>query len=107
MCGTINDLENFGRCRKEHPKVSAITCSNITDKRVVTMKINELLPALKELTEAVGLHWGKLIHTALAEESKTGIPRFNKAFVLNEITIPKTHRCGIPQTELSMLSSIT
>lgn len=87
--GAINDLEDFGRCKKEQPEVPAVTCSNITDKRVVTIKINEPLPALKELTEAVELHWVKLIHAAIAAESKTGIPKFNKAFVLIEITTPK------------------
>ena len=87
--GAINDLEDFGGCRKEEPEGSAVTCSNITDKCVVTIKIDEPLPALKELTEAVELHWVKLIHEAIAEESKTGIPKFKKAFVLIEITTPK------------------
>lgn len=87
--GAINDLEDFGGCKKEQPEVSADTCLNITDKRVVTIKINEPLPALKELTEAVELHWVKLIHQAIADESKTGIPKFKKAFVLIEITTPK------------------
>lgn len=87
--GAINDLEDFGRCKKEQPKASTVTCLNNTDKRVVTIKIEEPLPALKELTEAVELHWVKLIHQAIAEESKTGIPKFKKAFVLIEITTPK------------------
>ena len=87
--GAINDLEDFIGCRKEQAEVSSVTCSNITNKRVVTIKINEPLPALKELTEAVELHWVKLIHQAIAEESKTGIPKFKKAFVLIEITTPK------------------
>ncbi len=87
--GAINDLEDFGGCKKEQPEVSSVTCSNITNKRVVTIKINEPLPALKELTEAVELHWVKLIHQAIAEEGKTGIPKFKKAFVLIEITTPK------------------
>ena len=87
--GAINDLEDFGVCRKEQPEGVAVTCSNITDKRVVTIEIDEPLPALQELTEAVELHWVKLIHTAIAEESKTGIPKFKKAFVLIEITTPK------------------
>ena len=87
--GAINDLEDFGGYRKEQPKGAAVTCSNITDKCVVTIKIDEPLPALKELTEAVELHWVKLIHEAIAEESKTGIPKFKKAFVLIEITTPK------------------
>lgn len=87
--GAINDLEDFGGCRKEQPEVSSVICPNNTDKRVVTIKINEPLPALKELTEAVELHWVKLIHQAIAEESKTGIPKFEKAFVLIEITTPK------------------
>lgn len=89
VCGAINDLEDFGGCKKEQPEASDVASSNINDKRVVTIKIDEPLPALKELTEAVELHWVKLIHQAIAKESKTGIPKFKKAFVLIEITTPK------------------
>ena len=89
LIGILDDIEEFAPiCQTENNSVPSPQ-TEIVDKRVVVIKINEPLPALKELTEAVELHWVKLIHKAIAEESKTGIPKFNKAFVLIEITTPK------------------
>ena len=45
--GAINDLEDFGGCRKEQPEVSSVTCSNITNKRVVTIKTTNRYLRLK------------------------------------------------------------
>ena len=89
LIGILDDIEEFAPiCQTENNSVPSPQ-TEIVDKRVVVIKINEPLPALKELTEAVELHWVKLIHEAIAEESQTGIPKFNKAFVLIEITTPK------------------
>lgn len=89
LVGIIDDIEDFGRSQQPKAERPACIHTDVTDKRVVTIKINEPLLALKELTETVELHWVKLIHRAIAEESKTGIPKFKKAFVLIEITTPK------------------
>ena len=89
LISVIDDIENFGLFQQPKNEKLLYVHTDATDKRVVVIKINEPLPALKELTEAVELHWVKLIHQAIAEEGKTGIPKFKKAFVLIEITTPK------------------
>lgn len=89
LIGILDDIEEFAPMRQTESNNEPSSQTEIVDKRVVVIKINEPLPALKELTEAVELHWVKLIHKAIAEESKSGIPKFNKAFVLIEITTPK------------------
>ena len=89
LIGILDDLDDYGLSLGTEREAPSVAIANNTNKRVVTFKINEPLPALKELTEAVELHWVKLIHSAIAEESKTGIPKFKKAFVLIEIITPK------------------
>ncbi len=89
LIGILDDIEEYAPIRQTESNNEPSPQTETADKRVVVIKINEPLPALKELTEAVELHWVKLIHQAIAEESKTGIPKFNKAFVLIEITTPK------------------
>ena len=44
---------------------------------------------MKELTAAVEEHWVTMIHDAIEQESRTGIPKFKKAMVLIEITAPR------------------
>lgn len=56
---------------------------------MVTLSIPEPLPGLKELTGAVEEHWVTMIHEAIEKESETGVPKFQKAMVMIEIT---THR---------------
>ncbi len=89
LIGILDDIEEYAPIRQTESNNEPSPQTETADKRVVVIKINEPLPALKELTEAVELHWVKLIHQAIAEESKTGIPKFKKAFVLIEITTPK------------------
>lgn len=89
LIGILDDIEEFASMRQTETCSVPSPQTEMVDKRVVVIKINEPLPALKELTEAVELHWVKLIHQAIAEESNTGIPKFKKAFVLIEITTPR------------------
>ena len=44
---------------------------------------------MKELTAAVEEHWVTMIHDAIEKESITGIPIFQKAMVMIEITTPR------------------
>ena len=89
LIGILDDMEDFAPSCQTESISEVFSQTEAVDKRVVVIKINEPLPALKELTEAVELHWVKLIHEAIAQESKTGIPKFKKAFVFIEITTPK------------------
>ena len=60
-----------------------------TEKKTVVLTIPEPLPARKELTSNVEEHWIQMIHDAIAQESKTGLPYFEKAFVLIRIQTPR------------------
>lgn len=52
----------------------------------VVLKINEPLPSMKKLTEAIEEHWKAMIHSAIAETAQQGpLPHFRKAFVEIEI----------------------
>lgn len=52
------------------------------------LTIPEPLPGLKELTGTVEDHWSRMIHEAIARQSKTSIPYFDKAHVHIRITAP-------------------
>ncbi len=87
LLSTIYDYEQYGMAEKSTTEATAPVTSQ--NKRLVTLTINEPLPGLKELTAAVEDHWISMIHQAIFEESKTGIPKFEKAFVMIEITTPR------------------
>lgn len=85
LIGVIYDIEQYavsGNCQN---------CDSYQsyENKIVTLKINEPLPSLKELTATVEEHWVSMIHKAIKNISRNGIPRFEKAFVLIEITTPK------------------
>ena len=44
---------------------------------------------MKELTGAVEQHWATMIHDAIEKESISGIPKFQKAMVMIEVTAPR------------------
>ena len=86
LLSVIYDMEQFV-VRKEYlAELISQNADKHVDKDVVTLIIIEALPGKKELTSAVEEHWINMIHKAIAEESKTGIPKFNKAFVMIHIT---------------------
>lgn len=88
LLSVIYDVQQFIQVKEgpdENPEVIPPPTEN---KRMVTLVIPESLPAVKELTSAVEEHWIEMIHKAIAEESKTGIPRFKKAFVYIVIETP-------------------
>ena len=60
-----------------------------TEKKMVVLTIPEPLPARKELTSNVEEHWIKMIHDAITQGSQTGLPYFEKAFVLIHIWTPR------------------
>ena len=79
LIGVIYDMEMCA------PNAQTSVCDD-TDKQSVTLLIDEPLPGMKELTSSVQEHWITLIHDAIAWESETGIPKFQKAMVMIEIT---------------------
>ena len=82
------DVEQFGTAAIT-PAVEPVEQASQTEKKMVVLTIPEPLPARKELTSNVEEHWIKMIHDAIARESKTGLPYFDKAFVLIRIWTPR------------------
>ena len=82
------DMEQFGMSAGTSA-VEPVEQFPQTEKKMVVLTIPEPLPARKELTSNVEEHWIKMIHDAIARESKTGLPYFEKAFVLIHIWTPR------------------
>ena len=82
------DMEQFGMSAAT-PAVEPVDPLPQTEKKLVVLTIPEPLPARKELTSNVEEHWIKMIHDAIARESKTGLPYFEKALVLIRIWTPR------------------
>ena len=85
IIGIIYDMKQYtGSAEIDFPY------QEVSDKKqTVTLIIPEPLPGMKELTAAVEEHWVTMIHDAIEKESETGIPKFQKAMVLIEITTPR------------------
>ena len=82
LIGVIYDMEMCA------PNAQTSVCDD-TDKQSVTLLIDEPLPGMKELTSSVQEHWIALIHDAIVKQSETGIPKFQKAMVMIEISTPR------------------
>ena len=85
IIGVIYDMKQYtGSAEIDFPN------QEVSDKKqTVTLIIPEPLPGIKELTAAVAEHWVTMIHDAIEKESITGIPVFQKAIVMIEITTPR------------------
>ena len=82
------DMEQFGTVAVT-PEKEPVPSPPWNEKKMVVLTIPEPLPARKELTSNVEEHWIRMIHKAIAHESKTGLPYFEKAFVLIRIQTPR------------------
>ena len=82
------DMEQFGMGIVP-PVDEPVTQLPQTEKKMIVLTIPEPLPARKELTSNVEEHWIRMIHDAIAQESKTGLPYFEKAFVMIRIWTPR------------------
>ena len=82
------DIERFGMAAVT-PVDEPVKQLPQTEKKTVVLTIPEPLPARKELTSNVEEHWIRMIHKAIAQESITGLPYFEKAFVLIRIQTPR------------------
>lgn len=82
------DMEQFGMAGVT-PLDEPVDQFPQTKKKMIVLTIPEPLPARKELTSNVEEHWIRMIHDAIAQESKTGLPYFEKAFVLIRIQTPR------------------
>ena len=82
------DMEQFGMGIVS-PVAEPVARLPQAEKKMVVLTIPEPLPARKELTSNVEEHWIKMIHDAITQESQTGLPYFEKAFVLIHIWTPR------------------
>lgn len=89
LLSVIYDVQQFIQVKEEPDKKPEVILPQTEKKRMVTLVIPEPLPAVKELTSAVEEHWIEMLHKSIAEESKTGIPKFKKAFVYIVIETPR------------------
>lgn len=89
ILASVYDMEAFGG--KTYEKRLAQEQSwGRNDRDVVVLSIQEPLPSMKRLTEAVEEHWKAMIHSAIGEAARRGpLPHFKKAFVEIEIITPK------------------
>ena len=82
------DIKHFGMAAIAHT-VEPVDQFPQTEKKMIVLTIPEPLPTRKELTSNVEEHWIQMIHDAIAQESQTGLPYFEKAFVLIRIWTPR------------------
>lgn len=89
ILASVYDMEAFGgKTYEKRPAQEQSWGRN--DRDVVVLSMQEPLPAMKRLTEAVEEHWKAMIHSAIGEAARRGpLPYFRKAFVEIEITTPK------------------
>jgi len=87
IIGIMYDMIDFGSATKR--TIGELSVSQTDNNRVVCLMIPEPLPGLKELTGAVEEHWTCMIHEAIAQQAKIGIPYFEKAHVHIRITAPR------------------
>ena len=87
----IYDMEAFGSPAAQEQRTLAQQHSGGENRNgVVTLKIDEPLPSMKKLTEAVEEHWKAMIHAAISDvAAQEPLPYFEKAFVEIEIVTPR------------------
>ena len=99
LLGVIYDLEVFA----PNASVPRLASSHSRGENIggaVTLTIDEALPSMKRLTEAVEEHWKAIIHASIDEAAETGpLPCYNKAMVAIEIVTPRgTYNANIWDT---------
>lgn len=89
--GAIYDLEAFGGpAWQEQPSLARQRASGHNVGENFSLTIQEPLPAMKRLTEAVEEHWKAMLHTAIRDAAQQGpLPFFEKAFVAIHIVTPR------------------
>lgn len=89
LLSLIYDAEAFGRSVQEKSFALEMTRGTNGGAEVI-LTIQELLPSMKRLTEAIEEHWKAMIHGAIEQAARQGpLPYFKKAFVGLEIVTPR------------------
>lgn len=89
----IYDLETYGPtpAGQGRPTLAQQHAAGRNVNGIVTLTLEEPLPAMKRLTEAVEEHWKAMLHAAISEAAQPPetLPFFEQAFVAIEIVTPK------------------
>ena len=87
----IYDMEAFGSPAAQEQRTLAQHHSGGGNRNgIVTLRIDEPLPSMKKLTEAVEEHWKAMLHAAISDAAaQEPLPYFEKAFVEIEIVTPR------------------
>ena len=89
----ICDLETYGPnpAGQERPTLARRHAAGRSVNGIVMLTIQEPLPAMKRLTEAVEEHWKAMLHAAISEVAQPPetLPFFERAFVAIEIVTPR------------------
>ena len=89
LLGVIYDMETFSPTAQQEPLARSHS-RGVNTNRIVTLTINESLPVMKKLTEALEEHWTAMIHAAIAEAARQEpLPYFEKAMVDIQIVTPR------------------
>lgn len=88
LLSVIYDMETFGGTG--HRRIEDAHSTGTNEAQVVTLTIQEPLPSMKKLTEAIEEHWKSMIHAAIRKAAQQeSLPYFNKAMVEIEVITPK------------------
>ena len=89
----IYDLEVYGPdpAGQGRPTLARQHAAGRSVNGIVTLTIQEPIPAMKRLTEAVEEHWKAMLHAAISEAAQPPgtLPFFEQAFVAIEIVTPR------------------
>ena len=89
LLALIYDAEAFSASAGQERLANSKT-SGQNDNRTVTLILEEPLPSMKRLTEAVEEHWKAMIHAAISKTAQQeSLPYFEKAIVEIEIATPR------------------
>lgn len=91
ILAVIYDSEAFpSPAQQEYRRLAQLLSSGENNGNTVILTIQEALPAMKKLTEALEEHWKAIIHSAIADTARQEpLPHFEKAFVEIEIVTPR------------------
>ena len=89
MSMSIYDMEIFGGTGLKECLAQKQSCGR-NDRISVTLTIDEPLPSMKRMTEAIEEHWKAMLHAAIEETAQQRpLPYFDKAMVETEIVTPR------------------
>ena len=89
LLSLIYDAEAFGRSAQKKPFAWEMA-RGMNGGTEVILTIQEPLPSMKQLTEAMEEHWKGMIHSATEQAARQDqLPYFKKAFVELEIVTPR------------------